>query len=267
MYRAFYALVAEIADHAHLDLRLIGRRRHDCTAALPAHTRMLVAGHLAEIFYQRRDILDRFLVTPRRVRLYATEAAFITDGGAAGGDYNVARESIQLVISRLYEGFFRPAPGPCPFLHELGHMLDFFDAGRGRMGKSEGLLPGLSSADGVIYTPEARTLFLRGKRIEWGRYVGRARGGTDAGGDMPLGHPYVFQNDTEFAAGYLEMFFRNPHAFAAQNPTLYGSYVALLRQDPREAWAADFPTYVEQNRAAYASCGRLPGPGITTPPA
>src|SRR6185503_2622015 len=101
-------------------------------------------------------------------------------------------------------GFYGATPGVAPFLHEFGHMLDFFDAGTGRMGRSEGLLPGLSPADGVIYTPLARQLFLRGKRLELERYLHRSRS-RDAGDRLPIGHPYVFQNDTEFIAGYFEM--------------------------------------------------------------
>jgi len=123
-----------------------------------------------------------------------------------------------------------------PFLHEFGHMLDVCDAGTGGMRRSEGLLPGLSPSDGAIYTPEARRLFLKGKRLELERYLRHHNTLTLARGEPPpIGHPYVFQNDTEFIAGYLEMFFRNPHAFAEQYPDLYEGFMALFRQDPRRA--------------------------------
>jgi hypothetical protein len=150
-------------------------------------------------------------------------------------------------------------------------MLDFFDAGSGAMGRSAGLLPGLSPSDGAIYTPAARRLFLKGKRLELQRYLRHHahpsiyQDSAARGEPPPIGHPYVFQNDTEFIAGYLEMFFRNPHAFAEQNPDLYEGFMELFRQDPRRAWAADFPFYVDQNRKFYASGQRAWAPGLTLP--
>jgi len=68
------------------------------------------------------------------------------------------------------------------------------------------------------------------------------------GDPLSIGHPYVFQNDTEFIAGHFEMFFRNPHYFAHMNPDLYQGFALLFRQDPREAWEQDFPFYIQQNR-------------------
>ena len=80
---------------------------------------------------------------------------------------------------------------------------------------------------------------------------------------LPIGHPYVFQNDTEFCAGYFEMFFRNPHHLAAHNPDLHAAYAALFGYDPRRCWPQDFPFYIEQNQAFYRS-GQRPWPaGIT----
>ncbi|MFL5801643.1 MAG: zinc-dependent peptidase [Roseiflexaceae bacterium] len=263
----FYRLIADLISHPRLDLRLIGEGRVDMTGQLPLDSRALIAGHLAEIFFYRRDILDRLLNTPRRFRLYATARAFEQDGGVAGGDYNPAGECIQLLLSRLYEGFSGPTPGVAPFLHEFGHMLDFFDVATGRMDHSAGLLPGLSPADGAIYTPDARRLFLHGKRLELDRYLHRYHGHAAPDEPLPIGHPYVFQNDTEFIAGYLEMFFRNPHSFAAQNPALYEGFMVLFRQDPRRAWAADFPFYVEENRKFYLSGQRPWEPGLSVPEA
>jgi hypothetical protein len=262
----FDRLVAELVRHPGLDVRLIGEGRADITAELPADSRAIVAGHLAEIFFYRRDILDRFLGTPRGFRLYATSQAFKADGGVAGGDFSPEKECIQLLLSRLYEGFSGPTPGVAPFLHEFGHMLDFFDAGSAGMGRSEGLLPGLSPSDGAIYTPEARRLFLKGKRLELERYLRHHDTLTIPPGEPPpIGHPYVFQNDTEFIAGYLEMFFRNPHAFAEQNPDLYEGFMELFRQDPRRAWAADFSYYIDENRRFYASGQRAWAPGLSVP--
>jgi hypothetical protein len=263
----FYGLLADLMAHPQLDLQLLGEGRADLTDQLPRDSRAIVAGHLAELFFYRRDILDRLLSTPRCFRLYPTAHAFEQDGGVAGGDFNPADECIQLVLSRLYEGFSGATPGVAPFLHEFGHMLDFFDAATSHIGHSAGLLPGLRPTDGAIYTPEARRQFLRGKRLELERYVRRYHGHAAPSEPLPIGHPYVFQNDTEFIAGYLEMFFRNPHYFAAQNPVLYDGFMQLFRQDPRQAWAADFPFYVEENRNFYLSGQRPWQPGLSVPEA
>jgi hypothetical protein len=256
----FDQLVQSIVQQPNFDLRLIGEYGNNLAAQMPAGVAHLVAGHLAEIFFYRRDILERFLSAPRHIRLYATPWAFERDGGQAGGDYHADRETLQLVLSRLFEGFYEARPGVAPFLHEFGHMLDFFDAGKGRMGRSEGLLPGLSPQDGAVYTPHARKLFLKGKRLELERYLLRYRGQAKAADPLPIGHPYVFQNDTEFAAGYFEMFFRNPNYFAAQNADLYQAYVALFGYDPRPAWKEDFPFYVNENRNFYLTSGQKPWP-------
>jgi hypothetical protein len=262
----FDQLLADLVRHLGLDVRLIGAGGADISAELPTDSRAIVAGHLAEIFFYRRDILDRFLSTPRHFRLYATTQAFKADGGVAGGDFSPEKECIQLLLSRLYEGFSGSTPGVAPFLHEFGHMLDFFDAGSGGIGRSEGLLPGLRPSDGMIYTPQARRLFLKGKRLELSRYLRHHDTLTLPPGEPPpIGHPYVFQNDTEFIAGYLEMFFRNPHAFAEQNPDLYEGFMELFRQDPRRAWEADFSYYIDENRRFYASGQRAWAPGLSVP--
>jgi Glucose-regulated metallo-peptidase M90 len=259
----FFAQVAVLTAHPHLDLRLIGERRHDLTAQLPPSARWLVAGHIVEVLGERSDIMDAFLARPRHIRLYSVPAAFADDGGVAGGDYDPGHERIQLGLSRLFEGFGNTMPGVAPFVHELGHMLDAFDPSSGGMGPGHGLLPGLNRADGRLFDAQARALFVAGKALEAERYAARARGRWDE--PLPIGHPYVFQNDGEFIAGYLELFFRTPHRFAQLNPDLYASFAQLLRRDPRPAWPADFSFYVTENEAPYAR-GRSVNPaGITIP--
>ena len=259
----FYQLTQHIAEHPHFDLQLIGERRANLTSRTPSGVRQLVAGQLAEVFFFRQDLLKQFLATPRHFQLYTSPRAFEQDGGSAGGDYNPGRESIQLVLSRLFEGFFGETPGVCPFLHELGHMLDHFDVATGRMGKVEGLLPGLSPRDGNFFNPQARRLFLSGKRLELERYLARYQRSANAGDPLPIGHPYVFQNNGEFLAGYFEMFFRNPNYFASQNEELYVAFVELFGYDPRKAWKQDFPFYIHQNRDFYLSGQRPWKPGLT----
>jgi hypothetical protein len=259
----FHLLTANIAQHSNFDLRLLDERGN--TVDISADAAFLAAGQIAEIFFFRQDILERLLRSPRRIWLYTTPRAFAAGGGVAGGCYNGTHGCVQLLLARLYEGFYTPAPGVAPFLHEFGHMLDHFDAGRCEQGASAGLLPGMRAGDGAIFTPAARELFLRGKRLELERYLRLYDGAPADAAALPIGHPYVFQNDTEFIAGYVEMFFRNPHAFARQNPDLYAGFATLLRQDPRRAWEADFPFYVEENRRFYLGGGRPSQPGLTFP--
>lgn len=254
---AFDALARALASAPGLDLRLFdlawGRLRE---APLPADAALLVAGQLAELFFVRRDLLDALLAAGPRVWLYATPQAFAAGGGVAGGCYSPGEGAIKLALGRLYEGLTGPTPGVAPLLHELGHMLDCLEPGRGRLGAATGLYPGLRPGDGPAFTPEARRLFARGKALERERYELRVAG---ARGVAPIGHPYVFQSDGEFLAGYLELFMRSPNAFAAQNPDLYAAYVALFGHDPRLAWPADFPFYLEANSRYYAS-GQTPPP-------
>jgi hypothetical protein len=261
----FYQLAQSIAAHPHFDLLLLGERRADLGDQMPPGIRQVVAGQIAEVFFHRGELLERFLATPRHIRLYATAKAFEQDGGAAGGDYDPQRESIQLMLARLFEGFFGETAGVCPFLHEFGHMLDHFDAATGRMGRSEGLLPGLSPRDGSLFNPRARTLFIKGKRLELERYLARYHGSSKNSSMLPIGHPYVFQNDGEFIAGYFEMFFRNPNYFASQNSDLYTAFVERFGYDPRNAWKQDFPFYIDQNRDFYLSGQRPWKPQLTIP--
>jgi hypothetical protein len=263
---AFYQFVQHILQHPGFDLRLLGDNRTDMTSQARPDVLFIIAGQIAEIFLYRPDILERFFFTPRHFRLYTTPRAFQQDGGLAGGDYNHDTESIQLVLSRVYEGFYGATPGVAPFFHEFGHMLDFFNASSGTMGDSVGLLPGLRHEDGAIFTPKARALFLQGKQLELDRYMLRYKGIATANDPLPIGHPYVFQNDTEYCAGYLEMFLRNPNYFASMNPTLYQSYVELFRYDPRAAWRADFDFYIRENRNFYLTSGQKPwDPHLTIP--
>jgi hypothetical protein len=250
----FHQLIIHVAEHPNFDLQLIAENKIQL-AEIPNAVRYLIAGHLVEVFFYRQNILEKFLSQPRHFQIYTTPEAFHQDGGVAGGCYNPSRECIQLVMSRLFEGFNNATPGVCPFLHELGHMLDFFDAGTGSMKRSEGMYPGLNPKDGDLFNQHARDLFIKGKRLELDRYLALQRGEFSA--PLPIGHPYVFQNDGEFVAGYLEMFFRNPNYFAQQNIDLFNAYVELFGYDTRPAWKEDFLQYVNANKSFYLS-GQTP---------
>jgi hypothetical protein len=242
----FHKLIARIAQHPAFDLRLFGVGSKDRTAELPPDAGYLVAGHIAEIFFYRQDLLEQLLHKRRGFFLYTTPQAFKDDGGAAGGCFSPQRDAIQLVLARLYEGFYAPTPGVAPFIHEFGHMLDYATGNRG-------LLPGMESV---------LDLYRYGKKLELERYEALRRG--ERPDKLPIGHPYVFQNDGEFAAGYLEMFFRNPHYFAHLNEDLFQAFAQCLKQDPRAYWREDFPFYIQQNKDYYAEY-RPPKPGITIP--
>jgi len=252
-----------------LDLRLFDENQRGAVREvdLPRDAAYLVAGQIVEVFYFRQDILERLLAARTRIWLYATGAAYQAHGGVGGGCYSPGIGGIQLVLARLYEGFTGSMPGVAPLLHELGHLFDCFDVRRATQGAATGLYPGLRHEDGSLFTPDARVYFLRGKRLELDRYTRRREGRVALDEPLPIGHPYVFQNDGEFLAGYLELFFRNPHAFAAQNPALFAGYTLLFRQDPRRVWVEDFPFYLQQNRRFYLESGEQPWPTALTVPA
>lgn len=258
---SFFGLVRDLIAHPGLRLKFWDGEQQ---VSPPPSMLMIPAGHIAEVFFFRRDILERFLAAPRTINIYMNTASYGRAGGVAGGCFDLASESIKLVAHRLYEGFYQATPGVAPFLHEFGHMLDSFDVHSVTLLPGKGFLPGMRVEDGGIFTPEAREGFLRGKRIEWERYEGcRLYRRRDM---IPIGHPYVFQNDGEFIAGYLEMFFRNPHYFKEMNPALYSGFATLFRQDPCTLWEQDFGFYVQANRAVYLDgAGSIPPPGITTP--
>lgn len=276
--RGFFPLLRALDEHQRaefeqqaaraagaLDLRLyeqhwLGPRQIE----LPPDAAALVAGQIVEVFFFRPDLLDRLLEAPARIWLYATRAAFQVHGGVGGGCYDPSCGAVRLELARVYEGFYSPRPGVAPLLHELGHLLDCFDPVRCVQGRATGLYPGMRPGDGVFETPEARAAFLRGKRLELERYRRRRDGRAAPGEPLPIGHPYVFQNDGEFLAGYLELFFRSPHAFAERNPDLHAGYAAWLGQDPRRVWDSDFSFYLDENRRFYLESGERPWPpGLT----
>ena len=83
-----------------------------------------------------------------RIWLYTDQQAFAADGGVAGGCYNPVKGCVQLVLSRLFEGFNQPTPGVFPFLHEFGHLLDFFNVETYKHAlTSSGWLPGMSPSE------------------------------------------------------------------------------------------------------------------------
>jgi hypothetical protein len=262
---SFYEQVKRIAVHPHFDVTLFDDQLEKIDAPELA---ILVAITLIDIYFYRLDILDWLLKKTRHFWFYTSEHGFRKAGGIAGGCYQPTYRAIQLKLSRLFEGFYNLTPEVAPFIHEFGHMLDHASQGKG-------LLPGLHPDDKAIFSEYARMFFLRGKASELERYQNYSTRKSQqdkhpldtqlADKPFPIGHPYVFQNDGEFIAGYLEMFFRNPHHFFAENADLFRAFFHVFRQDPRESWKQDFYFYVNQNRAFYMSGQPAPPSNLTVP--
>jgi hypothetical protein len=262
----FRVVVRRIAAHPHLDLRLIVEGGRDRTGELPDSARWIIAGYLLEALWERRDMLEHLLSVPRQVRLYTSEIAFEESSGLSCGEYHHGRHSIELTLAQLYTGFHSELPGVAPFLHALGHLLDDCDGRTGGMGCANGVLLGMARRDGILRSQEALDLFRHGKRLEMERYRRFRCGSARMGDTMPIGQPFLFGDDREFAAGYFELFFRAPRYFAAQNPVLYAAFALLLRCDPRRSSSRDCSLYVDQSRATYTAPLNLPPCGLHVAP-
>jgi hypothetical protein len=249
--RVFAETTEALIHDQNFGLRVWTTNHRDISDSAPPSISYLIAGQIVEIFFFRPDLRAKLFSTPRYFNIYMNHQAYLEGGGVSGGCYDPKSGSIKLVASRLYEGFYGRTPGVAPFIHEFGHMLDHIDLNRGLANGARGLLPGMRDEDSELFSPEAKMLFVEGKKLELERYEqGRLKRPDDVT-KIPIGHPYVFQNDGEFIAGYLEMFFRNPNYFHQQNSTLYEGFVKLFHQDPRTYWADDFDYYIKQNQAVY----------------
>jgi len=122
-----------------------------------------------------------------------------------------------------------------------------------------GCCPASDPADGAIYTTRGAPA-VPGAASAWSidRYLRRYHGRSAPGEPLPIGTPTSSRNERVHRR-LSRMFFRNPHYFAVAEPRALRGLYALFRQDPRQAWAADFPFYVEENRTFYLS-GQQPWP-------
>lgn len=259
----FHEKVFSILQNPNFNLRIWDIGNVEVTERAPQSIAFLLAGHIVEIFYYRQDFLYQFFRSERNFNIFMNHRSYLQGGGYAGGCYDPDSQSIKLMASRLYEGFFDKIPGVAPFIHELGHMLDTYYVRERRQGPARGFLPGMMPYDGAFFSAESREKFIAGKHLELKRYQHMRNSQTRDAEDFPIGHPYVFQSDGEFIAGYLEMFFRNPNHFAVRNPILYESFRILLKQDPRQYFKKDFNKYIEQNYGAYYNRNHLlPASGL-----
>lgn len=212
-------------------------------APAPLAIRALIVGHLVSCFIHRPDVLVALFHTKPTFHICADARSYARIGGVGGGCYDERAHCMMLEAARLYEGYWQPIPGVCPFLHELGHLLDGVQR---RISGGHRCI-----GDPPLLTDSQRTGWRRGKHAEVQRYRTYQQAGTIVE-RAPLGHPYVFQTDGEFLAGYWEMFWRNPHAFCSHTPLLYDALTAYVGHDPR-AYTTDYPGYVHGNRAFYAA--------------
>ena len=208
----------------------------------PLAVRTLVVGQLVSCFVNRPDVMAEFCATQPTFTICADNRTYMRVGGVGGGCYDETAHQMILEVSRLFEGYWQQNPGVSPFLHELGHMLDGAQRRLTHGHECVGELPAMDDVQ--------RLAWQTGKRVEV-EYYRRYQEAGRVVDSAPLGHPYVFQTDGEFLAGYWEMFWRNPHAFAAHNPDLYAGLTSYVGQDPR-SYTTDFTGYVTGNRAFYA---------------
>lgn len=260
----------QIEFHAQLqrllgnhNLHIVMKGYADTKPKTPEGVRVMIAGHILELFFFRQDILKRFLKGRRSFWVYPNKQSFLETGGTGGGDYHPVLRCVRLYMQRYFEGFYNTMPQQAPFLHEFGHMLEHFDGGKRLLLHGTGLLPGMIKTDRHLYYSEAHQLFLEGKHLEKKRYQAWQNQPKQTACPQPIGSPYVFKNDAEFIAGYLEMFFRNPHYFASQNISLYHAFERVFGWDPRQVWEQDFDVYVHSNKMAYSRGMQLNSSGLS----
>ena len=218
---------------------------------IPLSARALIAGQLLMCFFYRNDVITTLLGTKPKFDLFLTIADYARSGGVGGGCYDLHAHRIMLHLPRLYEGFFDAIPGVCPLLHEMGHMLDGTSMRQMMYSECRGEFPSM--------TPSQRSTFAAAKAAEYACYMAHYHGRAPTDGRIPLGHPYVFQTDGEFIAGYWEMYWRNPHTMATQCPALFAALSDYTQSDPRQSMPTDYMGYVDGNRAFYRS-GERPWP-------
>lgn len=217
----------------------------------PLIVRAIILAQIVSCFWCRAEIVDALCRTRPRFAIFAHRQQYEQAGGVGGGCYIPDEHCIMLEVNRLFEGFYTPHPNVSPFLHEFGHMLDGTHMRLNQLPHCQGRLP-------LMYDDEMNA-WQRAKQLEVQCYTAWYHRRPPASGQMPLGHPYVFQNDGEFLAGHWEMFWRNPHAMAQRTPHLFAAFERYTNQDPRTWLSHDYTGYVEGNTAFYRS-GQQPWP-------
>lgn len=254
----FHRLTEYFVNHPKFNIGFYkADRKEHPREELPPSLVYVLAGQLVEVFYFRQDILDYIFTKKFNVRLFQSFVTYQIVGKYAGNAcYVPLIDSICMPIERIYEGLFTAQAGVVAYFHELAHLLDFHSQRGSRASVNEGLIPGLDPTDGDMYVASAREKFVEGKGIEVERYEAIVKNPRLFHRVIPTGSPYVMQNDTEFIAGFLELFFRAPSYFYLNNPTLYEAFCLLLKQDPRK-YRDDFVGYINHHINAYQLSDRL----------
>jgi hypothetical protein len=217
----------------------------------PLILRVLVLGQIVSCFWGRPEIVDALRRTLPQIALFVDRQHYERAGGVGGGCYLLHEHRIMLEANRLFEGFYTPVPSVSPFLHEFGHMLDGTHMRLEQLPHCCGRMPLMGATDILLWQ--------KAKYLEWQCYTAWYHQRPPANGQMPIGHPYVFQNDGEFLAGHWEMFWRNPHTMAQMTSHVFTAFQNYVNQDPRDWLPHDYTGYVEGNRAFYQS-GQQPWP-------
>lgn len=239
--QAFLALLNQIGHDPRLQVHIYGKATD---VAPPTFLRLVVALQLASCFWLRPDIIATVLNTHPQVEWSVDRAHYAQSGGIGGGCYVPGRHTIMLESSRSCEGFRTPTPSVSPLLHEMGHLLDATAQRLHGWRTPRGELPGMTTTQ--------RTAWYHAKQHEVARYR-RWCAQPDRVTDVPFGHPYVFQNDGEFVAGYWELFWRSPALMRTHAPLMYHVLCEYVQFDACRAQPVDYTGYFHDNQQTYAT--------------
>lgn len=234
----FLALLNQVGNDKRLRVHL----HHADTERAPAQwLRLSVTLQLMSCFWARPDILAEILHHQPTFDFFATHAAYQRAGGVGGGCYVPERHAIMLVTDRLCEGYRTPTPSVSPLLHELGHLLDGTCMRQRGWSHPRGELPSMTAAQ--------RHAWYRAKRQEVTTY--QYWQAHPEATHVPFGHPYVFQTDGEFLAGYWELFWRSPQLLHHHVPELYAVLQDYVQFEAQRNQPVDYTGYHEANQQCY----------------
>jgi len=235
----FLMLLNQVGNDTRLRIHL---HRDNAERAPAQWLRLSVTLQLTSCFWARPDILADVLHQQPTFDFFTAQADYQRAGGVGGGCYVPERHAIMLVTDRLCEGYRTPIPSVSPLLHELGHLLDGTCMRQNGWQSPRGELPSMTWAQ--------RQAWYRAKRHEVTTYQDW-QAHHDAT-NIPFGHPYVFQTDGEFLAGYWELFWRSPRLLQQHAPDLYAVFFDYVQFDVQRNQPADYTGYHTANQRCYA---------------
>jgi hypothetical protein len=231
-------------NHVGNDQRLrVHLHRTNAERAPAQWLRLCVTLQLTCCFWARPDILATVLASQPTFAFFVTQTDYLQAGGVGGGCYLPSTHTIMLVTDRLCEGYRTTVPSISPLLHELGHLLDGTCMRQNGWNHPRGELPNM--------TLPQRKAWYRAKQQEVTTYqYWQAHHDTS---QIPFGHPYVFQTDGEFLAGYWELFWRSPRLLQLHVPELYAVLHEYVQFDVQRNQPADYTGYHVANQQSYAN--------------